>query len=186
MYEGTKKGSLTALHRVDNDRHGNHRWAYKCDCGNTVEANVSAVSSGSMVSCGCRRSAAISAANTVDLRGMRVGRLLVLSREGTDKYRSATWLCQCDCGNTTVVSGNSLRNELTRSCGCLRREITKDRTLKNIEGRVFGQVRVGERTGTAPDHRALWNCTCSCGNTFVSTSRPLVDGTVTSCKECHR
>ena len=29
------------------------------------------------------------------------------------------WLCECDCGNITIVSGNSLRTGNTQSCGCL-------------------------------------------------------------------
>lgn len=184
MYKGTRHGHLTASHRVSNDQHGNHRWAYRCDCGNTVEVNVSSVSSGSTSSCGCQRGAAISAANTKNLLGQRFGRLVVKERAGTDKYRSATWLCECDCGNTKVISGYSLRSSLTQSCGCFRREITSDRTLKDITGEVFGRVRVLERSGTASDHRALWSCVCDCGNAFISKSRPLLDGTIKSCGKC--
>ena len=29
------------------------------------------------------------------------------------------WNCQCECGNTCVVSGQNLRNGSTKSCGCL-------------------------------------------------------------------
>ena len=30
------------------------------------------------------------------------------------------WLCECDCGNTCIVEGNSLRTGNTKSCGCVK------------------------------------------------------------------
>lgn len=50
--------------------------------------------------------------------GKRYGKLVVLEQAPSD----GTWakfLCQCDCGNTITVRGNSLRTGMTRSCGCL-------------------------------------------------------------------
>ncbi len=32
------------------------------------------------------------------------------------------WECQCDCGEKAIVEGASLKNGLTRSCGCLNKE----------------------------------------------------------------
>ena len=32
------------------------------------------------------------------------------------------WECQCDCGNTTVVSGSGLTQGHSKSCGCFRSE----------------------------------------------------------------
>lgn len=58
----------------------------------------------------------------IDITGYRFGRLVVLSREGSDKDHHATWQCLCDCGNTLTVSGHSLRSGNTRSCGCLMRD----------------------------------------------------------------
>ena len=34
------------------------------------------------------------------------------------------WLCKCDCGNETIVVGGRLNYGTTKSCGCLKREIT--------------------------------------------------------------
>ena len=39
------------------------------------------------------------------------------------------YLCQCECGNTTIVSENHLKNGHTKSCGCLK----KQKGLKNIK-----------------------------------------------------
>ena len=56
-----------------------------------------------------------------DLTGQRFGRLTVLFRHGYSGL-AITWECQCDCGNTKVVVGNSLLRGKTQSCGCLHRE----------------------------------------------------------------
>ena len=58
----------------------------------------------------------------IDETGNRYGRLIVLEEAGRDRLGHALWLCQCECGNTTVVRGSSLRTKETQSCGCLQRE----------------------------------------------------------------
>lgn len=59
----------------------------------------------------------------VDLTGQRFGRLTVIERVGT-KYGQAAWLCQCGCGNCSVVVTGVLRSGRQRSCGCYRSETT--------------------------------------------------------------
>lgn len=59
-----------------------------------------------------------------DLSGKRFGKLLVLQpTDQRGKARQIVWLCKCDCGNTTCVVGQSLRNNLTSSCGCKPRGV---------------------------------------------------------------
>ena len=63
----------------------------------------------------------------IDLTGRKYGRLKVIKRVPSDNKYSAPrplWLCECECGNTTVVIGANLRTGMTRSCGCLRREVS--------------------------------------------------------------
>lgn len=57
-----------------------------------------------------------------DLSGQKFGRLTVLSFAGQGKYHNSLWLCKCECGNTKVISGNSLVQGATKSCGCLDHE----------------------------------------------------------------
>lgn len=56
-----------------------------------------------------------------DRTGERFGKLVVLSRHENDKVlpRPVTfWLCQCDCGKTSIVrAGHLIR---TKSCGCMK------------------------------------------------------------------
>lgn len=66
----------------------------------------------------------------IDLTGQIFGRLTVIG-EG-DFYispsgrKERTWHCRCDCGNEVNVRSTNLRHN-TKSCGCLRKEITSKR-----------------------------------------------------------
>lgn len=60
-------------------------------------------------------------AHLKDEIGNRYGSLLVIDRAKNHGTRAA-WVCKCDCGNTTIVAGKTLRSGLTRSCGHTRHE----------------------------------------------------------------
>lgn len=73
------------------------------------------------------------------LKGKQFGRLLVVDRAGSDKAKNATWRCRCDCGKEKVVSIRDLIAGDTRSCGCLQRELVKERmtTHKASKTRLY-------------------------------------------------
>ena len=58
----------------------------------------------------------------------RVGRLTLLepTKIGSTRY----WRVTCDCGTVKSVRESNLRQRLTQSCGCLRRQI-KDSVMGN-------------------------------------------------------
>ena len=73
----------------------------------------------------------------IDLTGERFCKLVVI-REAGRKNRNVAWLCKCDCGAEVVISGDSLRGERTKSCGCLSRErITKHGCSREPWYKVF-------------------------------------------------
>lgn len=51
--------------------------------------------------------------------GNKYGRLTVIERAPNDSAGRAHWICKCECGNTTIVRGTTLRSGATQSCGCL-------------------------------------------------------------------
>lgn len=61
-----------------------------------------------------------------DLTGKQFGRLTVQSYSG-----ASTWECKCACGNEVRVLTYSLNAGLTRSCGCLRREVAAQKATKH-------------------------------------------------------
>ena len=57
--------------------------------------------------------------------GEKYGRLTVVERVAADpKSGNLRYLCKCDCGVTSFVTGSNLSRGVTTSCGCLARETT--------------------------------------------------------------
>ena len=69
--------------------------------------------------------------NIANLSGEKFNRLKVLSYSHTSPARHAYWLCKCDCGNEVVVAASALKRGLTKSCGCLRSQRTKNLNLSH-------------------------------------------------------
>lgn len=66
-----------------------------------------------------------------DLTGQRFERLVVIERANNTKKGQARWLCRCDCGKICVVDGAHLRHGKIKSCGCLSKENTINRSTKH-------------------------------------------------------
>ena len=58
------------------------------------------------------------------LRGKRFGRLVIIDQWGKCKHgESLLVICECDCGEYTIVRRKCLTREETKSCGCLNTEV---------------------------------------------------------------
>jgi len=78
----------------------------------------------------------------IDMRSLRFGKLLVLSRFGGPPRPK--WLCKCDCGKLTVKDGSRLRSGGVKSCGCSTSEfISKARTVHGMTGTRLENIRRG-------------------------------------------
>lgn len=73
------------------------------------------------------------------LTGQRFGRLDVLERLPSTKYR-----CLCDCGRETAVIRGNLMQGITKSCGCLQKEVIR-RTRTKINSRELAIARYYRR-----------------------------------------
>src|SRR6185369_14644306 len=70
--------------------------------------------------------------NLINLVGKTFGRLTVFDREPRTMRRgNARWRCKCVCGTENIVSGDKLMSGHTQSCGCLGRDITRQRNAKH-------------------------------------------------------
>lgn len=125
-------------------------------------------------------------ADLIDLTGQRFGRLTVLKkgkgRKTSGGAYKATWICQCDCGNTTEIDGEKLRRGHTTSCGCFKHE-NKGSQFNDLLGRRFGRLTVikfipqSERTV----RQYNWWCKCDCGNEIKANAYKLRMGLQQSC-----
>jgi hypothetical protein len=121
----------------------------------------------------------------IDLTGQRFGRLVVIEEAERRGY-TRRWNCKCDCGNSAVVDMGQLRSGKTKSCGCLNRERTSQKNLRNLAGRRFGKLSVIRRASSDDKHktqkgRAIWECRCDCGKVVNVLSTYLTNGDTQSC-----
>lgn len=61
-----------------------------------------------------------------DIVGKRFCRLVVISIEVNRLKWQSKCLCRCDCGTEKKINFSSLKNGLTKSCGCLQKERTSE------------------------------------------------------------
>lgn len=74
----------------------------------------------------------------VNIIGKRFGNLVVLSHSHTNGY-TRCFLCQCDCGNQTIVAKNALTTGKQVSCGCLR-----NKRIADLNRLPNGYLRLGK------------------------------------------
>jgi hypothetical protein len=65
-----------------------------------------------------------------ELTGMVFGRLTVIKRLHATE-RGYLWLCRCTCGNEVTPATGNLTRGNTASCGCLKREMVRDKNLRH-------------------------------------------------------
>lgn len=120
---GERYGKLEVIsvERVDryvqpNGRRQNIKYLRcSCDCGNETVVRQSQLTGNRTTSCGCARTEE-NKSRAADISGQKFNRLTAISRD------NGKWKCVCDCGNTVYTSVANLRNNNTKSCGCLQRE----------------------------------------------------------------
>ncbi len=89
----------------------------------------------------------------VDISGQRYGRLVGVRRDPTpgDTY----WLFRCDCGVEKVIRLDPVRRGKTSSCGCVRTEMIRGRSLTH--GHKIGRQ-------STPTLRAYHHAKARCQN----------------------
>ena len=114
----------------------------------------------------------------LDLTGQHFGLLTVVARAENDIRGQTRWFCQCDCGKTKIIAGNSLRRGVSRSCGC------RERLSVDLVGQRFGRLIVLGRA-TSKNNSPRWLCKCDCGNETIVYANALKSGKTRSCGCLH-
>lgn len=108
----------------------------------------------------------------IDLSGRKFGKLTVVRRD--QRLGKPVWICRCDCGNFTTVSGASFRHDRVKSCGCLGGKFIE------LTGHAFGRLTVLKRLPSI-GWVTMWQCRCRCGKTVDVRAGNLRSGNTTSC-----
>lgn len=163
-------GKLVVVSRahdyIGTNGHRQLQWLCRCDCGNTVIAKGTSLTSGYKKSCGC------------------------LLHGTSDTIRMCKELRQLECHNYSKlldrynVPNDSIDQVLSFKSGMLRKSKPSG-VLDDLSGRVFGfwtvlyrgQTRYYKHGGQA----VCWVCRCVCGNIKTVPGRDLKSGASKSC-----
>lgn len=115
-----------------------------------------------------------------NLIGQRYGKLVVIDRAESSDSGKRRWICQCDCGNKTVVLGSNLTRGSTVSCGC--------KHYHDLTGQRIGMLTVLRRSdqyGSRGKRKTqLWECQCDCGIITYKATDTLTNPAISMCQNC--
>lgn len=116
--KGSVYGKLTVIEAVRRPEDRKTMWRCQCECGNEIICSGSDLRAGKRSSCGKHCN------SVIDETGNVYGLLTVLLKDPSSASSFADhcihWICKCECGTIKSISGRSLRNGDTKSCGCLK------------------------------------------------------------------
>lgn len=78
-----------------------------------------------------------------DLTDKKYGRLTVIAFSHQNNKKQSYWVCKCECGNITIIRGDSLLNGNTYSCGCYKRQRIKETNKKYSTFDLSGEYGIG-------------------------------------------
>lgn len=180
---GVRFGRLTALELVY--KKPRYWWKCICDCGNEKYATLYQLETGNTKSCGCYKK---DFKNSI-IAGSKYYRWKPLFKTGnTDSSGSVYWMCECECGVYKEISAATLKSGQSKSCGCLHKEILKERLMKKRSERLLSRIGdkvneftilkiIEERTG----YKTIFLCECSCGKKVELKEEQLYENTRQSC-----
>lgn len=115
--------------------------------------------------------------------GMQFGRWMVLDIVKKYKNQKTYCKCQCSCEKRTIkmVYKNSLLTGESQSCGCLRKELQRERVRSNHIGERFGNLIVREMLYQYRGEHTYCLCDCDCGEEHICSLSNLITGHTTSC-----
>ena len=174
---GNQYGLLTVKSETNQRKFNSVLWECECECGNICYVTSVDLKHDRVKSCGCL----VHRPKYEDLTNQRFGRLTVIEECGMGNNRNHIWKCKCDCGNYVNVEAYRLKNEQTKSCGCLQKEKASEigkNKASNLLGKQYGLLTVIKKL---PDQ--MWLCKCSCKdqNEIVVKGKDLMRGHVSSC-----
>lgn len=159
-----------------------HRVLARCRCGNEFWPFAGNVFRGYTTSCGCVRRLRSSQCNRLsqeeaEARFRGRGLALISPYSGN----SSAVVAVCPCGATFSVTPAAVFSGRQKLCQKCSTKTRSQRHLKNITGHRFGYLLAMAPTGDKQDGKAMWRCSCKCGNVCIVRVTHLLSGATKSC-----
>lgn len=120
----------------------------------------------------------------IDLTGHSFGKWKVINMISHTKpsgKKETYCLCLCECGTQKSICPSHLTRGKSKQCIKCYRNAPMD-----LEGRQFNEWEVISYVGKNKHGIHVWNCKCSCGNTFSVAYGNLKSGNSKKCYSCGR
>ena len=183
-HKGKKFGFLT-FDRVSRTRSLSDKPLdiFKCDCGKEVKKVLSSLRADGSHHCGVCRDAN---GNLLPEKGAKFSKLTFIGgihHGGALNIKQYKFMC--DCGNEHYAPIRNVLDGLTRSCGCLKKDLGIQRMNKKYHGKKWGEltfVRHAEKwAGPKPGKNPIALFKCECGETKEVRLGDVVGGKTTCC-----
>ena len=109
-----------------------------------------------------------------DLTGQKFGRLKVINFSHKNK-NIKYWNCLCDCGKEKIIIESHLKSSHTKSCGCLK----KDLSIKI--GEKYNNLTAIIQTNKKKRGAIVWLFKCDCGKEIEISGNRVKKGFSKSC-----
>jgi hypothetical protein len=184
---GKRFGKLVVIQFVGVKNKKRYMYECKCDCGNVKVIDRDKLMSGNTVSCKCYQAQSSSERKFENEGGNRYDKLLVTPIHARNKWNETEWVCKCDCGKVTVVTGKKLRAKHTTSCGCAKKDAMQSFKNPHWRGGVSHEPYTAEWVGSLKNRirkRDKYHCQM-CGNHQVAPRLDVhhIDWDKTNCEE---
>lgn len=160
---------------------GSSRWNVRCSCGTEKTADSSGLRNGWAWNCGCKKIVRPNAQAIINAGD--VFNNWTILREADKRGNKRFFAVRCACGTEAELNMTSIITGHSKSCGCLKRELTKARHAQNREdlsGATFGLLSYIKDVDPIGNKRAVL-CACACGNTLEVQADSLLSGNTKSC-----
>lgn len=132
---GQKFGRLTVIELEETKENQKKIYICHCDCGKETAVVMGNLKNGHTKSCGCYKGESQRKKINKRMVGLRFGRLIVTEFAGIkispSDQRKSIFKCHCDCGRDLLVNGNSLNSGNVKSCGCYRKDYSREKGKLN-------------------------------------------------------
>lgn len=109
--------------------------------------------------------------------GQKYGRLTLLNSSTSN---GKDWEVICDCGIKKTVNIASVKYGKIQSCGCIKKEILKNRSKYN-KGDKFNRLTLSHIVSQTKHKQNNWLCICDCGQEKIISISAIVQGNTKSC-----
>lgn len=106
----------------------------------------------------------------------KYNKLTIVEYIGLNKDKKRLFNFKCDCGNTKIIPLTLVKNNITKSCGCLSKKYFRDLT-----GKRFNELIVIKYLDKDNSNNHRYLCRCTCGKEIISQGSDVKMGKVKSC-----